>query len=546
MKKENIHFRSFVPGLLMSLLGSFMITLYAPVQQYIRNADDFIYDIYDLLRMIFPVWLAVFLVAFALFCLIRIISEKLYSWTLGISLWIVLSMYAEGNFLSGFLPTLTGKGIDWTLYPKERMYSVILWILVAATVTAAVLLMKRERFLSLASYVGGFGTVMLVLTLVFSLSGTAMRAKEDFYASGKNMFELSEDRNLVIFVLDEIDGDDFNNAITAHPEYKDTLKDFTFYRNTLGAYPGTKWAIPYMISGVWFENQEGFYKYREHAYVNSPVFAEMRGQGFVMGNYDEELPPAEPLIDFFENLAEPEKDSFMYPSNFRKMQLMLTGLQYLPFDLKRFCVLTPDNIYYDSLKETSGEEPFLWGNDLFLEKLSSEGVSLIEAPCFRMFHLQGVHDPFDYQLEMAGDYSGTYEDAMDVCVKLIGEYVAALKEAGIYDNTSIVVTGDHGHRPNVLYNMNPALFIKGMNEQHDFTVSDAPISHEDFVEAFLRLIDGKNEQDIFDAKEGDVRERRFLSTYIWDDDHIVEFSQLGDAKNVDNLTETGNVFTPSA
>ena len=544
MKGEKIRFRELVPGLLIALLGSFMIFLFAPVQQYVRNTDDFIYDIYDLIKMIFPVWLGAFLIVFALLCLVRVISEKLYLRALAVCLWLVFSMYVEGNFLSGYIPALTGKEIDWTKFPVERVYSVILWVLAASAAAAAVFLMKKEKFLSLISYVGGFGTVMLVLTLVFSLNGEALRDKEDFYASGKDMFEFSGDRNLVLLVLDEIDGDDFSSAISAHPEYKEAFEDFTFYRNTLGAYPGTKWAIPYMISGVWFENQEGFYKYREHAYVDSPVFAEMREQGFVMGNYDEELPPAEPLIGYFENLARPEKGRFMYPSNFRKMQLMLTGLQYLPKDLKHFCVLTPDNIYYDSLKETSGEEPFRWGNDLFLDRLSEEGISLTDEPCFRMFHLQGVHDPFDYQLEMDGDYSGTYEDAMGVCVELIGELAEALKKAGIYDNTAIVVTGDHGHRPSVLYNMNPALFVKGMGEHHDFAVSDAPVSHEDFVEAFLRLLSGKNGEEIFDAREGDVRERRFLSTYIWDDDHIVEFSQVGEARNVENLKETGNVFSP--
>lgn len=533
-----------LPGVFTALLGSFFVFLYVPLQQFIQNTDDFIYDFRDLVRMTVPVWLCAFAVMLAVLLLTRLVSGGLYAIALSGFLWIIVSMYLEGTFLSGFLPALDGSSIDWEGLSAHRLPSVLVWTVSGLVIASLLLIFKKDRMFSLASYIGGFGMAMLVLTLVFSLNAEVMRDRQDFYASERKMFELSENGNLIVFVLDTIDGDDFNSALEANPEYAEQLKDFTFFRNTLGAYPGTKWAVPFMLSGRWYENEEGYFSYRERAYCDSPFFAKLKERGFSVCDYDEELPPVEQLTAVFENLDQPDTDEFMHPSEFRKMQVMLTGLQVLPFDMKRFCVLTPDNIYYDSLKKTDGDGQFSWGNDLFLGKLSASDITLTQEPCFRLYHLQGSHVPFDYQYSMEGNYSGTYEDAEAICIRIIKEYADKLKAAGIYDSTAIFVTGDHGHKPDVVYNMNPALFVKGMNESHAFAISDAPVSHEDFAEAFLRLTDGKKADEIFDVREGDLRERRFISTYMWDDDHLVEFTQRGEARDSANLVKTGRIFTP--
>lgn len=52
--------------------------------------------------------------------------------------------------------------------------------------------------------------------------------------------------------------------------------------------------------------------------------------------------------------------------------------------------------------------------------------------------------------------------------------------------------------------------LKGKNESHDYTVSEAPISYDDLQEAYSRLLDGATGEDVFDYKEGDERQRRYL------------------------------------
>lgn len=539
--------RRFAPGVLLALAGCFLLLLYAPLQTYLQNTDDFTYDFLDLLRMTVPVFAAAFAAAAVLVCLICALDRKgkVYKALLAAELFLFAVLYIEGTFMSHYLPTLNGAGIAWENYSVHRYYDAAMFVAVAAAAVFAAMKMNDGAFKSLCAYVGGFGVLMLALTLVFSLNQDTLRDKRNFYASTDKMLSVSpDDTNLIILLLDDTDGGDLSDALSANPEYSSLLQDFTFYNNTLGVYCGTKWSVPYIVSGQWFENQCSYYRYKEQAYLTSPLFSTLDGNGYEMGMYDEELPQVEGLDALFENLAEPENDSFAHPDLFRKMQLMLTGLSYLPYDLKPLCELTPDNVYYDSLKETSGTSVFRWGNDGFLSYLRSQGISMAESPCFRFIHLQGTHTPFEYQQNIDSSYRNSYEDSIDICFRLCGEFLSALKDAGVYDNSAIIILGDHGEREPKVFNQNPALFVKGINEKHEFRISDAPISYEDLMDAYFRLIEGASGDEVFDARAGDVRERRFLSTYVRDDQHIVEYIHTGHASDASGLKETGRVFTP--
>lgn len=81
-----------------------------------------------------------------------------------------------------------------------------------------------------------------------------------------------------------------------------------------------------------------------------------------------------------------------------------------------------------------------------------------------------------------------------------------------------------------------------MNESHDLQVSGAPISYEDLVEAYYKLMNGTASDDCFAYKEGDQRERRYLLYKYLGEDHMVEYVQTGYAGDESTLVPTGRVF----
>lgn len=88
------------------------------------------------------------------------------------------------------------------------------------------------------------------------------------------------------------------------------------------------------------------------------------------------------------------------------------------------------------------------------------------------------------------------------------ELIAALKKAGIYDNTTIIFTADHG----LAVKPNPCLLIKPANAHGELAISDVPVSMiEDYLPTLTYFITGEKDagDTIYDLKSGMERDRKF-------------------------------------
>lgn len=89
----------------------------------------------------------------------------------------------------------------------------------------------------------------------------------------------------------------------------------------------------------------------------------------------------------------------------------------------------------------------------------------------------------------------------------------------------------------------PMLLIKGRGEHHDtMETSQAPISYVDLQQAYVRLLDGAESAEVFDWKEGDTRERRFLVDSMGQEERITEYTQTGYAHDLTTILPTGREF----
>lgn len=87
------------------------------------------------------------------------------------------------------------------------------------------------------------------------------------------------------------------------------------------------------------------------------------------------------------------------------------------------------------------------------------------------------------------------------------------------------------------------LLIKGVGEKHDtMQISEAPVSYEDLQEAYRRLLDGAWSDTVFDCREGDHRDRRYLWYAVTDEDYLVEYQQTGYASDLSTMLPTGREF----
>ncbi|MDO4966949.1 MAG: hypothetical protein Q4E51_09625, partial [Lachnospiraceae bacterium] len=70
---------------------------------------------------------------------------------------------------------------------------------------------------------------------------------------------------------------------------------------------------------------------------------------------------------------------------------------------------------------------------------------------------------------------------------LIKEYLDYLKEIDKYDDSTIIIVGDHGFNT-----VDSIYFIKHKNEKHDeMAVDSSPLTHAQFQDTVLEIIGAK-------------------------------------------------------
>lgn len=543
--------KDFFPGIIVSLAFSFLIFLYAPIDMYCVNTSEFLFKIWNLLPVIAVLFLITLAVMVVLYAILYRLHGKAYRAGIILGMIMFLSTYIQGNFLVSDLPPLDGTAVNWGNYDRWRFPCIMVWLGVTVVVCLVGFFGKEFFYGRIVPFVCGCMTLMLLVTAVSEMIVNEVFVEtKNYVATEKNEFTMSKKKNFVILLLDALDARTFSDMLDTHAEYRDMLSDFTYYENTMSGYPYTKHSVPYIISGEWYENEKSFEEYMVDVY-QAPIFDEFRQRGYQLDYYEKELMVDSRDVDEmpFENVS---KETFQTKMNLQFMiqEIKLIGFRYAPYDLKKVFFLKKSG--FDELSvvvRDIGAPLFSDSDKEFYDRIKETEIESDESDgYFKFIHLEGAHVPFIYDenMNIIDEEEGTYEQNIEASMTLAGEYLDKLKDAGVYDNTVLIIMADHGYEENdeSWGRQCPILLIKGFEEKHDtLQVSNAPIAHEDLQQAYVRLLDGIQGTDVFDWKEGDIRERRFLYYIYLHDDHMEEYIQKGDAWDLNTLLPTGKVLS---
>ena len=552
MKKRDK--KQLLPGIVVAVAISFLVFLYAPVDLYCSNISEFWFDFGILIRASLGLFLISAIVLLVIYTVLWLIHPVLYRIGLAGGFLALLCTYIQGNFLVKNLPPLDGTTIDWDSYTVLRTEDLVLWGIGLLVVVLMFIFLKKDLLSRTVMYLSGGLTLMLLITAVsVALTSGALQERARYQIGGDEQFAVSEDQNFIILVLDTVDSRTFAGLLETHPEYAGEFRDFTYFENTVGAYSCTERAVPYILSGDWYENEETFDDYMRQMYQNSPLFQTLQERGYRMELYDEELYMDDDIARMFGNIHRVDFALTSY-TRFAKPLLKLIGFRYAPFELKKKCIFKI--AAFDELirVENAPEEiSFSQMDHIFKDRLDKNGINIQESEAkFQFIHLNGAHVPFIYDenMNIIDEEDGTYEQSMQAVILGAADYVEKLRESGAYDNTALIIMADHGFNGSLdesgdeaWMRQCPLLLIKGFGENHDtMQISQAPVSFEDLQEAYVRLLDGKQSEAAFDWKEGDVRERRFLKYSFLDEDHMQEYMQTGYAFDRDTMIPTGREY----
>lgn len=531
-------------GILLSAGISFMLCYYAPLEMYMNNQDEFWFDYNILNPQLQKMTVILFALLFLVFMITYLLNRKFYYYVLLFGSVVFVSLYLHGNYYCSDLPAMDGTEIDWNNYLYQMRNSIFLCLIVLFIYTLMYRLLKDKKF----SYVVDFTSILIVCMLCVSLVDITGRTNGkgsktyDYLVSTNNEFDYSNSENFIIIVVDAYDAETFSTILNEDPEYQNVFDGFTYYPDTVSAYPFTSRSIPFILSGEWFENQTDFKQFEANAIHESPLLGSLEDNGYRLDVYEDAF-----LYDIdlsrFSNLVstKPVLDDV---SVFRKDILNMALYKYAPYFAKSNFEVDLSS-FSENVKAADNTELFSMNNQQFYNKVVEGNISVTEDKVFKFIHLEGAHVPFNYDENMSMIEDGTYEQKEKAVIKLLNDYFTLLKQNDLYDNSTIIVMGDHGYDPSgesIERRCNALMLVKAANESHELLINDAVVSYDDLQGMYQNMLNGMDGYSAFEGLTEDNDARRFLS-HTWTNENIItEYYQYGFASDIGTMIPTGNTY----
>lgn len=531
-------------AVLLAFSISFMTCFYEPLQIFFTNIDEFHYEFYDIIGWIVLLFVIVFLVLTAVFFIASRISAKLLTFVMYLSASLFFAMYIQGTILIRDLPPTDGTQIDWSQFGRQNTQSLILFCSVFLVNLALLFFLKRKNYAKVSSSASCFISLVLFATLITTcIRNNGLRHSEySFQITTDDMTLYSSDRNFIILVMDAVDSKTFRNLLeTADPEYREIFEDFTYYPDTLAAYPYTRNAIPFILSGEWYENEEPFAQYCRSAVLDSDLFEELGSQDYSMSVYETDIDWNDPEFSKFTNLNNNPYKIIDWKA-FLMDELRMSFYMFMPYQLKKY----EPYVFYNLTHQQETWNTYSWENTRIRDVLQERDAEVTDKKRFIYLHARGAHVPYEYDKDLnliPEEEHPTYEGNVQGTVTLLNMFLEKLKSAGVYDSTAIIILADHGFGDTDVPSgrQNPLLLAKGVDEHHPFALSGLPVSYADLMNAYMMLINGEASDHIFPSELS--APRRYLFYEFGDESHIVEY-ELSNAPawDTDALIKTGRVY----
>ncbi|MGN0437564.1 MAG: sulfatase-like hydrolase/transferase [Lachnospiraceae bacterium] len=434
---------------------------------------------------------------------------------------IDVAVYIQVMFLNRNLGQTDLEKINWADYKGSMVIGLILWIL--CVVIFLIINQKNTKTMEQISKAGSLFLIALqMVSIVYMFisiggwSGDVKKSSESldisgcYYLTDDHFYDVSK-KNVVVFVLDTF-SNDYMDIILKNDEHAlDAFNDYTYYSNYNGSYDGTPLAMTYMLTGEKFDNEKScvvstrdafasnhaktFYETLKSNQIDARLYTDSMTQSWLgMQN----------LKDYYSNVAYDENTAYeVFHDSVIGMMAKSVMYRIMPMVLKPYFLIVT-NDFLTTVNSTQSGESKIPSQEDFVNTLEEKGLTLSDdGESFVVYHFEGMHS--------AASYS---EEEIVTCGKenleIVVRYMEWLKELGVYDDTTIIVTADHGIHETI-DGIQSIFMIKEANKNLEhYEVSTAPIDGVDLLPTILQCFDKKIDDygtTIYDFDENSKRER---------------------------------------
>ena len=556
-------------GLIASAFLFYTLFVVAPVEIVASNASSLTMGVGDV-----GWYMVAFASCLALACalLMSVLRGRAFTVAFLATTGIAMGCYVQAMFMNQGLPTADGTSVPWQDYTMTTFTTAFVWI---ALITALILVSRKfarqTRMIATATAVA--------LIAVQSVGLASLIVDPDVLTGGKEetepiactedgLFELSTESNVVVFVLDTYDTADLKNVLKVEPDLLQPFEDFTFFENSTGSMVPTRYAVPFLLTDVEPKKGQTFDDFLANRYGNASFLNDVYDTDYSIGLYSDSLGMDYTLPAEKELAAQTVN---LHPTSIRHVNvsgsiaILAKAALYrdMPWLLKPQFWFYTDEMNNEMVSTVdSGDDAntlYQMNDAAYFEKLKESKLSLVDdgkAGAFRFIHLSGAHPPYtlDENGNNVGENGSSFTQQAIGSMRIVNEYLEQMKELGVYDSSTIIVTADHGYWyiPPVLPDLkwgasSPIMLVKPANESGErqpLAVSDMPVSHMDFHPTVIEAMEGdsaKYGETVFEVD--DPNRKRIYYMTIADGSHdtgIQEIEISGDALDFNNwkLTES--------
>lgn len=468
----------------------------------------------------------------------------------------ILSRYATFMLMVGILTWIQagmliwdygvfdGRGTNWEQYDVLGWMDIGLWL---------GLLIVSLRYASRLLPYSNVIAWILIFGQAFLLLGQGGLKQEDWireYYPSNNLpeaiLEVSRQLNVFHIVLDSMQTDVFAELVQNN-DWLDDFSGFTLFYENIGVAPHTSFAIPAIFSGEIFDASQAPSSYYKDAMTNG-FQDKLYRAGFTV-NLIPQLSMRDSSYSNYYDIPSAYEGTTEDLRHQNAAQLLDIALfRSSPHFLRK--TLYDDGNWFllpmvrGKMQDRSFQEKAFFRD--YTQGLKLGG----ETPAYHFIHLMPPHPP--YVTLANGDYAGKvlpntrehYMNESRAIIKLIVQYIEKLKSLGVYNDSMIVLQGDHGSQiyPEVngakiktcMSRMPALLTVKPPQGEGRLEISSAPTSLLDVAPTVLMLLDDDS-QSVFELDDSQSRERPF---------HI--YDGKSDVSRIVNYTINGSVFDPGS
>ncbi|WP_139652359.1 YidC/Oxa1 family membrane protein insertase [Raoultibacter phocaeensis] len=554
----------FGQALLACAFLFYSLFVVAPFEIVASNSGSLILGLQDV-----GSYMIAFAAILALGC--ALLASALHGRAFTIALVTIVSVgtccYLQAMFMNQGLPTADGSTVPWQDFSTVSFATAAIWL---ALIVGAIIASRRNSKLwrTIA------GTVAIILIVVqtvgiaslFTASNISFVPRQDqIECTEDGLFELSPENNVVVFVLDTYDTIDLQNVFDTNPDLMRPFENFTFFENSTGSMIPTRYAVPFLLTDVTPRPGETYEQYYSDRYGQGTFLSDVYDTGYSIGLYSDSLgvdytmPSEQKLASQTINLHPIENKQIDVRGT---IEILAQSALYrdMPWLLKpQFWFYTDEMNDKMTFVSNEGEDSnviYRMNDGAYHQKLKSKKLSLEDdgkAGAFRFIHLAGAHPPYvlDENGNNVGKSSSSFKQQAIGSLAIVNEYLEQMKELGVYDSSTIIVTADHGYwyiTPDMVWDTtSPIMLVKPANETGErkpLAVSDMPVSHMDFQPTVLDAMGADSEKygdTIFEIDDPNRKRLYYMTTSNGKHDTgIREIEIDGDALDFNTWKLTGN------